>query len=159
MVMEIGLVVNGRELSPEIHPGETLLELLRRLGYTGVKDGCAHGDCGSCTVLLDGKAITACLLFAAQADGHTVRTVEDLATPAGLHPLQQAILDVGGVQCGFCTPGILLAAAELLDANPDPGEEEVRLALTGNLCRCTGYVKPVEAVLVAAERMRGEAHG
>lgn len=157
--MEITLVVNGVEATVGIHPGETLLELLRRLGYAGVKNGCAHGDCGSCAVLVDGRAVTACLLFAAQVDGHSVRTVEDLATPAGLHPLQQAILDVGGVQCGFCTPGILLVASELLARCPDPTEEEVRVALAGNLCRCTGYVKPVDAILVAAERMREAADG
>lgn len=159
MVMEITLVVNGRETSVRIHPGETLLELVRRLGFTGAKDGCAHGDCGSCAVLLDGRAVTSCLVFAAQADGRFVRTVEDLGDLDGLDPLQQAFLDVGGVQCGFCIPGMLLSAVELLDRNPAPTEDEVRTALAGNLCRCTGYAKPVEAILVAAERMRGEAHG
>lgn len=153
--MRIELELNGRPTGAEIHPGETLMELLRRLGATSVKDGCARGDCGSCAVLMDGRAVTSCLLFAAQADGRSVATTEGLAGTEGLHPLQQALLDTGGVQCGFCTPGIMMAALDLFDRIPEPDEDEIRLALAGNLCRCTGYVKIVEAVQEAARMLAG----
>jgi aerobic carbon-monoxide dehydrogenase small subunit len=119
------------------------------------KDGCGTGDCGACAVLLDGRAVTSCLLFAAQADGREVRTAAGLADEDGLHPLQQALLEAGGVQCGFCTPGVLVAAVDLLSRHPDPSEQEVRVALEGNLCRCTGYVKIVEGVLAAARTLAG----
>lgn len=151
--MRVELVVNGTSEVADVAPGETLMEVLRRLGYAGVKNGCAHGDCGTCAVLLDGRAVTSCLLFAAQAEGREVTTVEALASPEGLHPLQAALLDTGGVQCGFCTPGILMVAVDLLARNPRPDEEELREALAGNLCRCTGYVKIVEGLMVGAERM------
>jgi aerobic carbon-monoxide dehydrogenase small subunit len=155
----IDLTVDGRRLDVEIDPGESLMHLLRRLGWTSVKNGCDRGDCGSCAVLLDGRAVNACLVFAANADGREVTTAEGLAGAEGLHPLQAASLDAGAVQCGFCTPGVLMVALDLLDRIPDPTEAEVREALSGNLCRCTGWVKPVEAILAAAEAMRNPATG
>jgi carbon-monoxide dehydrogenase small subunit len=138
----------------EIKPGEMLLDLLRRLGMKSVKEGCRTGECGACTVLLDGKPVRSCLTFAAKIKGHRVTTLEGLGSPANPHPLQEAFLETGAVQCGFCTPGMILVAYDLLSRNPDPTPEEVREAITGNLCRCTGYVKIVEAVLLAAKRRR-----
>lgn len=152
--MRIMMSVDGRRTEVDIDPGESLMDVLRRSGYTSVKDGCDRGDCGSCAVLLDGRAVNACLVFAAKADGREIGTIEGIATD-DLHPLQSASLDAGAVQCGFCTPGILLTALDLLERVPDPTEEEVREALAGNFCRCTGYVKPLEAILEAAARMRG----
>lgn len=157
--MTIDLTVDGRRLDVGIDPGESLMHLLRRLGWTSVKNGCDRGDCGSCAVLLDGRAVNACLVFAANADGREILTAAGLAGEDGLHPLQAASLDAGAVQCGFCTPGILMVALDLLDRIPDPTEAEVREALSGNLCRCTGWVKPVEAILAAAEAMREAATG
>lgn len=157
--MRVTLTVDGVQRESEIAPGETLMEVLRRLGYASVKNGCAHGDCGTCAVLVDGRAVTSCLLFAAQVDGASVTTVEGLSSPEGLHPLQAALLDTGGVQCGFCTPGIVMTALDLLARVPEPDERQVREALSGNLCRCTGYVRIVEGILLGAERMvaaRGE---
>ena len=153
--MNVRFTVNGRVHDVEAHPGERLLELLRRIGYVGVKNGCSNGDCGACAVLIDGRAVTSCLQFAAQVEGRAVTTVEGLAGPEGLHPLQQAMLDTGGVQCGYCIPGMLMTAAELLAGNPDPDPEEISVALVGNLCRCTGYVKQIEAVGMAAELLGG----
>jgi aerobic carbon-monoxide dehydrogenase small subunit len=147
------MLVDGREVDEDVAAGETLLEVLRRRGTVAVKDGCSSGDCGSCAVLLDGRAVTSCLVFAAQADGRVVTTAAGLADVDGLHPLQQALLDAGGVQCGFCTPGVLVAAMDLLSRDPDPSEQAVRVALEGNLCRCTGYVKIVEGVRAAARTM------
>jgi aerobic-type carbon monoxide dehydrogenase small subunit (CoxS/CutS family) len=149
------MTVDGRPVAADAAAGETLLEVLRRHGTAAVKDGCSTGDCGACAVLLDGRAVTSCLLFAAQADGREVRTAAGLADQDGLHPLQQALLEAGGVQCGFCTPGVLVAAVDLLSRRPDPSEHEVRVALEGNLCRCTGYVKIVEGVLAAARTLAG----
>ena len=146
----IHLRVNHAACTFEIRPGDILLDVLRREGYYGVKRGCETGNCGSCTVLLDGKPINSCILFAAQADGREILTVEGLATNGKLHPIQEAFLDHGAVQCGFCAPGTILSAKALLDSNPRPTENEVRAALNGNLCRCTGYVKIVEAVMAAA---------
>jgi carbon-monoxide dehydrogenase small subunit len=151
--VRVGLRVNGSPVEIEVEPGATLMEALRALGLASVKNGCAHGDCGTCAVLLDGRAVTSCTLFAAQADGAEITTVEGLADEGGLHPLQAALLDTGGVQCGFCTPGVLLVALELLRREARPSEEAVRTALAGNLCRCTGYVKIVEGVLLAADRL------
>lgn len=153
--MKVSFTVNGRSHRAEIHPGERLLELLRRIGYPGVKNGCSNGDCGACAVLVDGRAVTSCLQFAAHLEGRAITTVEGLAGPEGLHPLQQAMLDTGGVQCGFCIPGILMTSVELLGANPDPTDEDIAVALAGNLCRCTGYVKQIEAVRLAAELLAG----
>ena len=152
----ITLTVNGRERQGEAEPRMTLADFLRdRLGLTGTHLGCEHGVCGACTVLMDGRSVRACLLFAVQAEGHDLLTVEGLAPQDGeLHPVQQAFHEKHALQCGFCTPGFLMSAFELLDANPDPTEDEVRGWLSGNLCRCTGYQNIVDAVLLAAERMR-----
>jgi len=148
--------VNGHTYEVLVEANLTLLELLRdRLGMTGTKQGCAaSGNCGACTVLLDGRPTLSCLTLAWTARETPILTIEGLATAEGLHPLQQAFLDCGAVQCGFCTPGMILSAKALLDENPDPNEEEVRAALAGNLCRCTGYVKIVDAVLAAARTLR-----
>ena len=151
----IRLTVNAEAREWSIAPGDLLLDVLRRQGYFGAKRGCERGECGACTVLVDGKAINSCLMFAAQADGREVLTIEGLARAGELDPLQAAFLDHGAVQCGYCTPGMILAAKALLDKNPNPSEAEVREAMTGNYCRCTGYVKPVEAVLAAARRSSG----
>jgi aerobic-type carbon monoxide dehydrogenase small subunit (CoxS/CutS family) len=149
--MKIGLDVNGSHIEFDAEPGDTLLETLRANGYTSVKNGCAHGDCGTCAVLLDGRAVASCLLFAAQAQGRDVTTVEGLAGAGEAHhPLQQTLLDAGGVQCGFCIPGIIVTAADLLAINPRPTRSQIARYLVGNLCRCTGYVKQIEAVEMAA---------
>lgn len=153
--MRIEVTVNGVRREFSIAPGETLLEVLRREGYKGVKKGCEAGDCGACAVLLDGRAVNSCLVLAAKADGHTVTTVEGLAQDGKLSPLQEAFLDAGAVQCGYCTPGMLIAATGLLRHNPNPSEEEIKEAISGNLCRCTGYVKQVEAIKLAIQRMNG----
>ncbi|NQV07728.1 (2Fe-2S)-binding protein [bacterium] len=152
--MKIDLTVDGMAVTAEVDPGETLLPFLRRLGAASVKNGCDNGDCGACAVLVDGRAVNACLFFAAKAAGSEITTAEALAGADGLHPLQTASLDLGAVQCGFCTPGILMTALDLLAYNPDPTEEEVRHWLAANYCRCTGWVKPVEAVLAAASMLR-----
>ncbi len=153
--MRIEVEVNGVRREFEIDPGETLLELLRREGYKGVKKGCETGDCGACAVLLDGRAVNSCLVLAAKVDGRSVVTVEGLEKDGQLDPLQEAFLDVGAVQCGYCTPGMLIAATDLLARNPNPSEAEIKEAISGNLCRCTGYVKQVEAIKLAVQRMRG----
>jgi aerobic-type carbon monoxide dehydrogenase small subunit (CoxS/CutS family) len=142
-----------------IAPGDLLLDVLRREGYFSVKRGCETGECGACAVLVDGRPINSCLMFAAQAEGREIVTVEGLAHDGRLHPLQEAFLDHGAVQCGFCTGGMLLSAKALLDRGPHPTEEEVREALAGHLCRCTGYKKAVEAVLAAAEPRRTKPGG
>jgi len=154
--MELRVTVNGSARAWSIAPGELLLDLLRREGYFGVKRGCEQGECGACTVLVNGRAVNSCLMFAAQTEGREVVTIEGLAENGKLHPIQEAFLDHGGTQCGFCAPGMILSAKALLDRNPHPTEAEVRDALAGNLCRCTGYVKPVEAVLAAAARAAEE---
>lgn len=145
--MKIHLTIDGVPHDPEVRPGDTLLSVLRELGHTSVKDGCANGDCGTCAVLLGGRAVTSCLVFAAGQDGADITTVAALAGEDGsLHPLQQALLDAGGVQCGFCIPGMTLTALDLLVRNPHPTRGEIEAFLAGNLCRCTGYVKQVEAI-------------
>lgn len=148
----VNLVVNGEPHQVATEPFRTLLDLLRNeLGLTGTKRGCDVGDCGACTVIMDGKPVNACLVLAVEADGTRVETIEGLArvTAEGikLHPLQESFLRYGAAQCGFCTPGMIMAAKALLDENPHPTEEEVRSAITGNICRCTGYAKIVEAIL------------
>jgi len=148
--LEIKLKVNGRPRSCAIAPGEVLLDVLRREGYHGVKRGCETGECGACTVLVDGRAINSCLMFAAQADGCSLLTIEGVAQGDRLDPIQEAFLDAGAVQCGFCTPGMILNTKALLERSPQPTETEVRDMLAGNFCRCTGYTKPIEAVLTAA---------
>jgi putative selenate reductase molybdopterin-binding subunit len=150
--MELRLTVNGEARHWTIAPGDILLDVLRREGYFGVKRGCETGECGACTVLLNGKPINSCLMFAAQAEATEILTIEGVAQGQRLDPLQETFLDRGAVQCGFCTGGMILSAKALLDRRPDPSEEEVREALAGHFCRCTGYRKPVEAVLAAARR-------
>jgi aerobic carbon-monoxide dehydrogenase small subunit len=151
--VRVGLVVNGERREADVWAGESLLHTLReRLGLPGSKNACEQGECGSCSVLLDGELVCACLVLAAQADGHEVVTVEGLAPDGELHPVQEAFVEAGAVQCGFCTPGLVMAAADLLSRRPDPSEDEIREALSGNLCRCTGYAKIFDAVRLAAER-------
>jgi carbon-monoxide dehydrogenase small subunit len=154
--IEITLEVNGDPIVGRTEPRTTLADFLREeVGLTGTHLGCEHGVCGACTILLDGRSVRSCLVLAVQASGGSVRTVEGLAGPDGeLHPLQEAFSELHGLQCGFCTPGFLMTAVELLEERPNPEEREVREALTGNLCRCTGYVNIVKAVLAAADRMR-----
>lgn len=149
--MDILLTINGEKRQATIQVGETLLEVLRRLGFAGVKHGCEDGSCGVCAVLLDGKTVHACILLVAQADGHSITTIEGIGSREHLHPLQVAFVEHGAVQCGYCTPAMILSAKALLDENPHPTEMEVREALSGVLCRCTGYLKPVEAVLRVAQ--------
>ncbi|MEW6510104.1 MAG: (2Fe-2S)-binding protein [Bacteroidota bacterium] len=147
--------VNSRTHTLEAAPNQTLLDLLRdTLGLTGTKRGCEIGECGACTVLLDGVAVNSCLVLAPQIDGRQITTVEGLANGENLSPLQKAFLDHEAVHCGFCTPGTLLSAKDLLDHNPSPTEHEIRVAISGNLCRCTGYVQIVEAIDEAAQKMR-----
>lgn len=154
--MEVRLTVNGESKLWTIAPGDILLDVLRRQGYAGVKRGCETGECGACTVLYNGRAIDSCLMFAAQAEGGEILTIEGVAQGDQLDPIQEAFLDHGAVQCGFCTGGMILGAKALLDRHPHPSEEEVRDALAGHFCRCTGYLKPVEAVLAAADRKARE---
>jgi aerobic carbon-monoxide dehydrogenase small subunit len=150
--MKIELTVNGQSLEAEVWPGESLLFALReRLELPGSKNACEQGECGSCSVLLDGELVCACLVLAAQAVGHDVVTVEGLTVDGRLHRVQEAFVEAGAVQCGFCTPGLVVAAADLLRRTPDPSEDEIREALSGNLCRCTGYAKIFDAVRLAAE--------
>jgi carbon-monoxide dehydrogenase small subunit len=151
--VKIRLTVNGERREAEVWEGESLLFALReRLGLPGSKNACEQGECGSCSVLLDGTLVCACLVLAAQADGHDVVTVEGLARDGHLHPVQEAFAETGAVQCGFCTPGLVVATADLLERTPDPTEDEMREALSGNLCRCTGYAKIFDAVKLAATR-------
>ncbi len=155
---DITLTVNGTLRSASVPPETTLLVLLRdHLALTGAKLGCDVGDCGACTVLIDGKAVNACLMLAGQAAGRDVLTIEGLASREQLHPLQQAFEERASLQCGFCGPGVILSAKALLDENPHPSTAEIRDALAGNLCRCTGYTKMIEAVEDAARIMRGES--
>jgi carbon-monoxide dehydrogenase small subunit len=154
---EITLTVNGRETVVDVEPRRLLLDVLRdQLGLVGAHAGCEHGVCGSCTVLRDGRSVRACTTFAIQADGTEIRTVEGLADGEKLHPLQEAFWEKQGLQCGFCTPGMLMRSVEILEANPDPTPEEVRTQIAGNICRCTGYKFITEAVCDAAERIRDE---
>ncbi len=151
----ITLNVNGKEYEAAVAPNRTLTQLLREdLGLLGTKEGCGVGDCGACTVIIDGKPVNSCLVLAVQAGGSEITTIEGVAGAGGLHPIQQAFVDLGAIQCGFCTPGMVLSAKTLLENNPEPAEHEVREALSGNLCRCTGYQKIVEAVLEASKSMK-----
>lgn len=154
MKREIDLKVNGEPYSIVIDTREILLDVLRyRLGFTGPKEGCGNGNCGSCTVVLNGVTVNSCLTFAVEADGGEVTTVEGVAVGGQLHPVQQAFIENAALQCGFCTPGFIISAKALLERNPNPTEEEIRLALSGNLCRCTGYDKIVRAVQTAARML------
>jgi aerobic carbon-monoxide dehydrogenase small subunit len=151
--MRVDLVVNGEQREMDVWEGESLLYALReRLGLPGSKNACEQGECGSCSVRLDGTLVCACLVLAAQADGREVVTVEGLAADGRLHPVQEAFVEAGAVQCGFCTPGLVIATADLLAHSPDPNDDEIREALSGNLCRCTGYAKIFDAVRLASSR-------
>ncbi len=153
MKVEITLTVNGDRTSVHVEPNRTLLDVLRDdLGLTGTNRGCNQGDCGACTVHVDGKAMNACLVLALDADGSHVTTIEGLADGGRLHPLQQAFVDEGAVQCGYCTPGMIMTAAALLDAHPHPTEEQIRDGIEGNLCRCTGYEAIVRAIHAAGRK-------
>lgn len=155
MKRRIRLTVNREVWEGEVEPYLTLLRLLRdRMGLVGTKAGCEIGECGACTVLLNGEPVQSCLVLAVEVDGAEVETVEGLAKEDKLHPLQEAFLEKGAVQCGFCTPGMLMAGKALLTRNPNPSKEEIKAALSGHLCRCTGYESIVEAIKLAAERMR-----
>jgi len=156
-MVTIALTVNGERTEVAFAPHKTLLEVLREdLDLTGTKHGCELGECGTCTVLLDGTPVLSCLVLGLACAGHRVRTVEGMAQAGRLHPLQETFADLGAAQCGYCTPAFLLAAEALLTANPNPTRQEIKEALAGNLCRCTGYIKIYEAVELAAARMRGE---
>ncbi len=158
--MKISLTVNGEPREADVWAGESLLFALReRLGLPGSKNACEQGECGSCSVLLDGVLVCACLVLAAQADGHEVVTVEGLGEEGQLHRVQEAFVEAGAVQCGFCTPGLVVATADLLAHNPEPSEYEIREALSGNLCRCTGYAKIFDAVRLAADAAETEGSG
>lgn len=150
------MTVNGQKKRFSIAANDILLDVLRREGYTGVKKGCGTGDCGACTVIVNGKAVNSCMMMAAQADGAEITTVEGLAQNGELHPLQQAFLEHGAAQCGFCIPGMLLSAKAFLDENPKPTRAEVREAILGNLCRCTGYKKQVDAIMAVVEAREGK---
>lgn len=156
MKVPVNLLVNGESCQLEVAPHETLVEVLReRLHLTGTKEGCGLGDCGSCIVLLDGIPVNSCLVLAVDAHGRQVATIEGLGDAGRLHPLQEAYLEKGAVQCGFCTPGMIMSGKALLDEHPAAGEEEIKRALSGVLCRCGAYKKIVEAVKAAGEKMRG----
>lgn len=171
MAKEIVLTINGLPHPVRVEPDELLVDVLRdRLWLTGTKKGCGTGDCGACTVIMDGRPVTSCLVLAVAAEGREILTVEGLAglagerrstgerrpTGASLHPIQESFIEHGAVQCGYCTPGLLMMAKAILDANPSPSEEQVRAGIAGNLCRCTGYSKIVEAILAAGEKMAPE---
>jgi carbon-monoxide dehydrogenase small subunit len=154
---DITFIVNGRSSRVSVEPRKLLVDVLREdLGLKGTHIGCEHGVCGTCTVLLNGRSIRSCITFAVQADGAEIRTVEGLANGADLHPLQDEFWTKQGLQCGYCTPGMLMRACEIIEQNPDPSPEQVREGIASNLCRCTGYQFIIEAVCAAAERMRGE---
>jgi carbon-monoxide dehydrogenase small subunit len=156
----INFTINGEFEQVDVPGNMTLLEMIREvIAYTGTKNGCAAGECGACTVLMDGEPVNSCLVLAVECDGVEIVTVEGLATDGHLSPVQTAIIEAGGVQCGFCTPGILIASHALLNRNPQPSEEDIRAALVGNLCRCTGYVRIVESVKEAAKLREEYIHG
>jgi len=153
----INLMVNGEKCQVIVEPAESLLDVLRvKLNKTGTKKGCNEGDCGACTVIMNGRPVNACLVLAFEADNADILTIEGLADNAQLHPLQESLIKYGGLQCGFCTPGMIMVAKALLDRNPNPTEEEIRKTVAGNICRCTGYVKIVQSISEAAKLLRGE---
>lgn len=156
MSQTLHVTINGVKKDIEIQPNEYLIDVLRRTGYKGVKRGCNEGTCGTCTIIFNDKAVKSCIMLAAQAQNGTITTIEGIGTRENPHPIQQAFVDEGVIQCGFCIPGMLLSAKTLLDHNSNPTKEEVKMALDGNLCRCTGYRGQIEAVLKAAAVMRGE---
>ena len=149
----IAFTVNGNSVEVLVKPWQTLLELLRdELRLTGTKEGCSNGNCGACTVQFDGQAVDSCLTLGMEADGHEITTIEGVAQGGSLHPIQQAFIDYGALQCGFCTPGFIMSAKAFLENNPRPSEQEIRLNIAGNLCRCTGYDKIVRAIMSVAEK-------
>jgi aerobic-type carbon monoxide dehydrogenase small subunit (CoxS/CutS family) len=155
MTIEISFKVNDDPVSLDVKPHWTLLKMIReKLGLTGAKEGCGEGECGSCTVLVDGKAVNSCLVLAVDVNGKEVTTIEGIARSGELHPLQTAFVEMGAIQCGFCTPGMILSAKALLDKHPSPAEEHIRFELAGNLCRCTGYAKIIEAIQAASQTGR-----
>lgn len=155
--MKLKLTVNGVAYEKEVSAHLRLLDFLRDvLGLKGTKEGCGEGECGACTVIIDGKAVDSCLVMALQCEGKSITTIEGVQRPDGLHPVQQAFLEVGAVQCGYCIPGMVLSAKALLDVNNQPSEDQIKEAISGNLCRCTGYVKMVEAIEIAAKVMKEE---
>ncbi len=150
---QVKLTVNGEPHELSVKPWRTLLEVIREeLKLTGTKEGCGSGDCGACTVIMDGKAVNSCLVLAAEADGREIITIEGLADGDKLHPIQEAFVEHGGIQCGFCTAGMILSAKALLDRNPNPTEEEIRRGIEGNLCRCTGYTQIIESIQAIAQK-------
>ena len=154
---QVRLTVNGTLYELSVKPWETLIDVLRdHLGLTGTKEGCGLGECGACTVIMDGKAVNSCMVLAAEVEGKQITTIEGLANGDKLHPIQVAFIEHGGLQCGFCTPGMIMSAKVLLDENPNPTEEEIRRGIAGNLCRCTGYSKIIESIASAAPNMRGK---
>jgi len=160
MKKRIGITLNGKKTELDVPAHRLLLDLLRdEIGLTGTKEGCGTGDCGACTVLLNGKPVNSCLIFSGELDGADIVTIEGLKIGPELHPVQQAFIQDGGVQCGYCTSGMLMMSKALLDENPDPSEEDIRFAISGNLCRCTGYAKIVKAVQDAAAELRARRAG
>ena len=149
----ISFTVNGAKVETDAYAHTSLLYLLRDLGFTEVKNGCEAGDCGACTILLDGVAMNACCALGVQADGQAITTVKGIGTVDNLHPIQEKFIELGGIQCGFCTPGMIVAAKSLLDENPKPTREEIKVGISGNLCRCTGYVKIIDSIEAAANEM------
>lgn len=156
MTMKINVTINGETKVLTIEPNELLIDVLRREGYKGVKRGCDEGTCGSCTIILNGRAVKSCIFLAAQAHEGSIVTIEGIGTRDNPHPLQQAFVDEGAIQCGFCIPGILLSAKALLDRNPSVTEDSIKRAMDGNLCRCTGYWGQIKAILKAASVVRGD---
>jgi carbon-monoxide dehydrogenase small subunit len=153
---EISFTLNGKPYTLSVKPWRTLLELIREdLSFTGTKEGCGHGECGSCTVIMGGKTVNSCLVPALEADDQEIITIEGLVDGDTLHPIQEAFVQQAGMQCGFCTPGMIVSAKALLDKNPNPSEEEIREGIAGNFCRCTGYTKIIESISAAAEAMKG----
>jgi len=151
----VKFTLNGKKVEVKVKPNTTLLDLLRRkLKITSVKRGCERGECGACTVLIDNQPVNSCLVLAPQVDGKNVVTIEGIVKNGELHPIQEAFIETGAVQCGFCTPGIILTLKALFDSNPDPSEEDIRKAIEGNLCRCTGYTKIIEAAILAKNRIK-----
>lgn len=152
---QIKVTVNGILYELSVQPWETLLDVIREhLGLTGTKEGCGLGECGACTIIMDGKTVNSCLVLAVEADDRVITTIEGLANGDELHPIQEAFVKCGGLQCGFCTPGMIMSTKALLEENPNPSEEEIRKGIAGNFCRCTGYTKIIESVKVAAKNMR-----
>lgn len=153
-LIEISVNINSTNIKTSVKPNESLLNMIRRLGYKGTKKGCDTGDCGSCSVIVDGVAMVSCLMPAFYADGKNITTIEGLGSISEPHPIQKAYVDAGAVQCGFCIPGMIMTTKFLLDRNPEPSDEDIKHALDGNLCRCTGYVKQINAVKIAASKIK-----